>query len=197
LIDAALAVSLAVLAALMALLLRANQHLARRVERLEFAAQRSRALAEKATGMSEPPLASESPASAQDNDLLGESLDGQSMSVELRGTTTLLAFLSSTCTTCIGFFRAFNEHAADELVPDGQLVVVTKSGEHETRDRLRELASDRVTVLMSTESWEEFEVPLPPYFLLLSGGDVLTEGPASGWEDLSRMVNASLSRLPD
>jgi hypothetical protein len=66
----------------------------------------------------------------------GETLDGEAVALSLAtGTDTLLAFLSSGCTTCGAFWEAFAEQ--DVEVPGGaRLVVVTKGLDEESGSAL-------------------------------------------------------------
>jgi hypothetical protein len=125
--------------------------------------------------------------------LTGSTLDGSTRSVSLthgRG-NTLVAFLSSNCLSCQAFWK---ELAGDfELpTPDTRTVIVTKGPEAESPARLRELAPSQLTLLMSSETWDTFRVPMTPYFLLVDGaGLVLGEGAASSWRHLLGLLRQS------
>ncbi|MGP8006294.1 MAG: hypothetical protein ACLP2J_04600 [Acidimicrobiales bacterium] len=101
---------------------------------------------------------------------------------------TLLAFLSSGCSTCANFWTAF---AAPERLglPDGvRLVVVTKGPELEIAAEVRGRA--RVPVVMSTEAWGDYEVPGSPFFVLVDGrsGRRIGEGVASHFPQVADLV---------
>ena len=69
---------------------------------------------------------------------------------------TLLAFLTSGCSTCAGFWEALGE----PRLPAGvQTVIVTHGSERERPARLRALAPDGVPVVMSSQAWEDYAVP--------------------------------------
>ncbi len=108
--------------------------------------------------------------------------------------TTLLAFLSSGCLTCRDFWDAFG---GDLALPgsDTRLVVVTQGADAESPGAVASLAPPNVTVLMSSEAWNDYAIPVSPYFLLVDGptGAVIGEGAASSWESVSSMLNQALS----
>jgi hypothetical protein len=105
------------------------------------------------------------------------------------GAPTLLAFLSTGCSTCAGFWEEFD----DQALPGGiRTVIVTKGSEREQPARVRELAPDRVPVLMSSSAWREYGVPGAPYFVLVDG-TVQGEGVATTWGALSSLVGDAVA----
>lgn len=129
-------------------------------------------------------------------DVAGESPAGDAVNIGVASSAepTLLAFLTSGCLTCAGFWEAFDR--PDELaVPgDARLVVVTKSGGGESVSKLRKLAPATVPVVMSTEAWESYDVPVAPYFVYVDGpsGEVIGEGAASTWEQVVSLLSQAL-----
>ena len=120
------------------------------------------------------------------HDVAGTAPNGDDVALALVGarTSTLLAFLSSGCLTCLDFWHAFS---ADVALPEGvRLVVVTKGEEQESVSRVAELAPPGVTVVLSTQAWLDYEVPMAPYFILVDGPQrrVRGEGAASSWPQL-------------
>ena len=114
--------------------------------------------------------------------LLGSTLDGEEVAVPLRGNrATLLAFLSSGCTTCKEFWGAFRDGVT--AVPgDARLVVVTRDLAEESPSALRKLASEDLPVFASTATWDGLDVPGSPYFVLVdAGGQVIGEGSGASW----------------
>ncbi|MFP5219244.1 MAG: hypothetical protein ACLGIG_05840 [Actinomycetes bacterium] len=104
---------------------------------------------------------------------------------------TLLAFLSSGCSTCETFWDVFGAGSETGLPDSVRLVVVTKGPEHESETAVRGLAGgDRVPVVMSTRAWESYGVPGSPYFVLVDGpaGRVVGEGSAGEWAQVVRLV---------
>lgn len=128
------------------------------------------------------------------HDIAGTSPAGDDVALALVGarTSTLLAFLSSGCLTCLDFWRAF---ASDVALPEGvRLVVVTKGEEQESVSRIAELAPPGVTVVLSTQAWLDYEVPMAPYFILVDGPErrVRGEGAASSWPQLVDLLGQAL-----
>ncbi len=126
-------------------------------------------------------------------DLSGTTPDGAAAVVGVvdRPHTTLLAFLSSGCTTCRGFWDAFAGGAADDLPGvDTHLVVVTKGPQNESVSKVAELARGRVRTVMSSEAWQDYEVPVSPYFVLVDGprGEILGEGSGTTWTQVAGLL---------
>jgi hypothetical protein len=83
---------------------------------------------------------------------------------------TLLAFLSSGCSSCAGFWRAFRDQGQLGLPAGARLVVVTKGLDREVGGEVAALASPGLTVVMSSDAWTDYEVPGSPFFVLVDGG---------------------------
>ena len=120
--------------------------------------------------------------------ITGSTLDGETAVVTLSGGTgTLLAFLSSGCSTCQAFWEAFS--AGVEVPGGARLVVVTKDLDEESASALRARAPQAVPLLTSTRAWEAFEVPGSPYFVLVdAGGRVVGEGAAATWPAVATLM---------
>lgn len=119
----------------------------------------------------------------------GETLDGEAVALSLaNGTDTLLAFLSSGCTTCGAFWEAFAEKEVD--VPGGaRLVVVTKSLDEESASTLEQRAPRSVPLVASSSAWEGFGVPGSPYFVYVDGtGRIVGEGSAATWPAVATLM---------
>jgi len=120
----------------------------------------------------------------------GQTLDGESVAVSLSsGIPTLLAFLSSGCTTCQGFWEAFAEPAL--VVPGGaRLVVISKSLDEESPSALAKRAPAQVPLLASSQAWESMQVPGSPYFVLVDGGArIIGEGSAATWPAVATLMD--------
>ncbi|MGQ0805372.1 MAG: hypothetical protein ACT4PI_16105 [Actinomycetota bacterium] len=188
-----LAVVVALLALLVAGLLRTHAEIIRGLHELGVDLDPD-ARAASATLSVLPTARAESGRAAAD--VAGQSPRGDAVSVGVAGSAepTLLAFLTSGCLTCAGFWEAFGD--PDELtVPgDARLVVVTKSGGNESVSKLRTLAPATVPVVMSTEAWEAYDVPVAPYFVYVDGpsGEVVGEGAASNWEQVVSLLSQAL-----
>ncbi len=129
-------------------------------------------------------------------DLAGTTLDGEARKIAVTGAgRTLLAFLSSGCAVCHDFWDAF---AAGRELPAGtRLVVVAKDAHEESPRRLRGLAAPGLTVLMSSQAWDDYRVPLAPYFVYVDGaaGRVQGEGAARTWAQLRSLFDGALAEM--
>ncbi|MGZ4735200.1 MAG: TlpA family protein disulfide reductase [Acidimicrobiia bacterium] len=125
-------------------------------------------------------------------DISGSTPGGESVVIGVAGAAqpTLLAFLSSGCITCHQFWDSF---AAPHLeLPGGaRLVIVTMGSEAESEAAIAKVAPPAVTVVMSSEAWNDYEVPGSPYFVFVDGesGRVVGEGTAPDWDQVLRLMN--------
>ncbi|NAZ80627.1 hypothetical protein GTR02_02190 [Kineococcus sp. R8] len=122
--------------------------------------------------------------------------DTVQVSVTAGGGATLVAFLSSGCLTCHGFWERFAA-SAPGLPPATRLVVVTQGPERESAGAVQRLAGPDLLVVMSTATWEAYEVPGSPYFVLVDAatGRVAGEGSATGWDQVQRLVGEAAGDL--
>jgi hypothetical protein len=134
-------------------------------------------------------------ASVATHDLSGVTLAGDALhlGVTRPGAPTLLAFLTSGCSTCQGFWEAFAEPRS--RLPEGvRLVVVTKDPSHESPARLRELAPPGVRVVMSSAAWVDYDVPASPYFVHVDGrGELAGEGTAQRFDQVLSLLADAVS----
>jgi hypothetical protein len=125
-------------------------------------------------------------------DVVGMTPDGEAVALGVVGAShdTVLAFLTTGCITCAGFWRAFGEYGLDALGSSGRVVIVTRDASEESESKVRELAPRRVPVVMSSRAWSDYGVPGAPYFIQVQGtsGRVVGEGTASGWEQLTSLL---------
>lgn len=130
-------------------------------------------------------------------DISGSTLSGSAIHVGITGAQhpTLLAFLSTGCSACVGLWEGLKTGVGKIGGDDTRLVVVTKGPEAESVSRLRELAPDDVSLVQSTEAWVEYEVPVSPYFVLVDGpsGAVIGEGSAGSWGQVSSLMSQALA----
>jgi hypothetical protein len=104
------------------------------------------------------------------------------------GAPTLLAFLTSGCSSCSEFWGSLGERR----LPAGvRTVIVAHSPDRERPAKLRELAPAGIPVVMSSQAWSDYEIPGSPYFVLVDGG-VLGEGVATTWHALASLVGDAL-----
>lgn len=130
------------------------------------------------------------------SDVSGQTLRGSAVHVGISGagTNTMLAFLSSGCSACVALWRDLREDPTGGL-DDTRLVVVTKGPEAESQSRLVELAPRDVTVVQSSPAWQDYGVPVTPYFVLIDGesGRVAGEGSASSWGQVKSLLGQALA----
>ncbi len=123
--------------------------------------------------------------------------DGLALSVATAGRLTLLAFLSSGCSTCQGFWSALAGDTGSLLPPGVDVVVVTKGPELEVPAEVAARAG-RTTVVMSSDAWTDYEVPASPFFVLVDGvdGRRIGEGIANTFPQVAELVRrAQLERV--
>jgi hypothetical protein len=103
---------------------------------------------------------------------------------------TLLAFLSSGCASCAGFWKDLG--APEDLgLPSGtRLVVVTKGPDREIPAEVAAIAPPGLSVVMSSDAWSDYEVPGAPFFVLVDGrtGRRIGEGVANHATQVADLV---------
>jgi len=125
------------------------------------------------------------------HDISGTTPRGSSLVVGLaqRDERTLLAFLTSGCATCKGFWDAFRR---DQPLPRSvdRLVIVTRSNDEESPAALMNLAPERHKVVMSSQAWDDYGIPVSPYFVLVDGptNQIEGEGAASTWAQVGSLL---------
>ena len=151
-----------------------------------------------------PPLTQEGvatprPDATPAHDIVGTTAEGDARTVGVIGSnqTTLLAFLSTGCMSCKGFWDAFTD---PELVLPGRdtrLVIVTKGLDNESPSAIRKLAPNHVTMIASSSAWEDYDVTLSPYFILVDGpsGSTLGEGAAATWGQIDNLLGQAMADL--
>lgn len=127
-------------------------------------------------------------------DIAGSTPKGSSVAIGIEEArhATLLAFLSSGCTTCAAFWEAF---ASDPLLPGGaRLVVITQGPQNESPAKIASLAPAGATTVMSNEAWDDYKVPGSPYFVLAGpGGQLMGEGSAMAWPQVEELIERALA----
>ena len=132
------------------------------------------------------------------HDLMGVTPRGDAAAISVHGTEglTLLAFLTSGCATCLDFWDAFTDPANRAVGgPDTNLIVLTKGPDAESPASVANLADPNLVTLMSTEAFDDYSVPIAPYFVLVDGtaGKVIGEGAASSFDQLSSLMSKALA----
>ena len=142
-------------------------------------------------GLASAPGAQRSAAQLIPAPLSGSTPAGDAIALAFDGASsrpTLLAFLTSGCSTCAGFWETLAE---PRLPPSVQTVIVAHGAERERPRRLGELAPAGVPVVMSSEAWQDYGVPGAPYFVLVDG-IVRGEGVATTWQALASLVSDAI-----
>jgi len=183
------AVVIALLGVLVAGLLRSHAEILRRLHDLGIG------LDETAAGPA-PTSVPMAAIGSDAHDVAGVTVDDEAVGLAVVGVghDTLLAFLSSGCTTCERLFR-------DEPVLPARtrLVVVAKGPAEESTSALRDLARPELTVVMSSQAWRDYAVPHSPYFVLVDGarGRVRGEGAATSWRQVAGLITQALADATD
>lgn len=139
---------------------------------------------------------------AESHDVDGVTLAGEIVSVRTVGVEhdTILAFLSSHCEGCTGFWQELGTPGSWTTPPGSRLLVVAKSPEDESPSVLTQLCPDDVDLVMSSQAWSDFEVPGSPYVVVADGrtGRVKGEGSGSSFSQVSGLIRQSVddSRHP-
>jgi hypothetical protein len=204
-------VILAVLCVLVAGLLRGYATVLRRLHQLDGGASALNSAAgpppfRTAAAIQEPPQASQQIEGrdewAESHDIDGVALHGEIVSVRTVGVEhdTILAFLSSNCEGCTGFWHELSEPGSWTTPQGSRLLVVTKGPEDESPSVLSQLCPDGVDLVMSSQAWADFAVPGSPYVVVADGrtGRVKGEGSGSSFSQVGGLIRQSVedSRHP-
>jgi hypothetical protein len=191
-------VVLALMALLVAGLLRSHAEIIRRLEGLDPAREGNGA-AVAVDPRLPPSRAGTTPAF----DIAGETLDGDALKLAIATDApggTLLAFLSSGCTTCGSFWAGLRRGDVGSLRGVSRVVAVTRDASMESPSKLRDLmahdgapsrppASTDALLVMSSRAWEDYRVAGSPYFVLVDRhGRVAGEGTAISWPQVSSLI---------
>lgn len=134
-------------------------------------------------------------------DLVGTTPADETLSIAVRTprVDTLLAFLSTGCTTCSALWTGLQEGEGPALPDRTRLVVVTLGPGDESPARLRRLQPDGVPVVMSSEAWQDYKVPGSPYFIWVDGteGRVRGEGSARSWPEVVSLMGDAAADAAD
>jgi len=160
----------------------------------------------------EDPVRKEAPVrseGAEAPSIAGVRLDRSPVALAFGGgrPNTLLAFLSSGCLICHGFWDDLREGNVEPIPGIDRIVVVTKSLDEESPSKLTKLAprDGEPIVVTSSQAWEDYAVPGAPYFIYVDGanGLITGEGSARNWQQIGSLIvdatadGAMLSQLND
>ncbi|MFN8019674.1 MAG: hypothetical protein U0P45_16360 [Acidimicrobiales bacterium] len=127
-------------------------------------------------------------------DLVGVNAGGtEALSVRITGVEhdTIVAFLSSGCITCQKFWDAFRKPRKLKLPSGTRLVIVTKGPRDESPSTVASLAPSAFPTVMSTEAYADYDVPGSPYFVYVHGpsGRVRGEGTGPDWDQVQALLS--------
>jgi hypothetical protein len=123
--------------------------------------------------------------------------------VEIPAAYLLVAFLSTTCLTCLDIWRDMID-AGDEAVrivagdTATSVIIVLKDRENENLAKAAALAREtRVPVVFSGSTWSELAVPGSPYFALIATADqrVVGAGSAQSWGQLRSLATDGMLEI--
>jgi hypothetical protein len=145
-----------------------------------------------ATSGSPPPTVGQSPPLGPAPTVAGQTPTGDARAISVTNSDelTLLAFLSSGCATCAGFWDALQQPGRLDLPGRTRAVIVTKGPDREVPGEVRARATGQIPVVMSTEAWVDYQVPGSPFFVLVDGatGTKVGQGVASHVGQLAELV---------
>lgn len=122
-------------------------------------------------------------------DLVGVTPSGEAAGISAGGGPMLVAFLSSGCGTCAGFWQSLGAGEGAALAP-ARVVAVTRDPAEESPSALGARlgpggSAAEISVVMSSAAWDGYGVPGSPYFVYVDAeGRVAGEGTASRWDQL-------------
>ena len=136
------------------------------------------------------------PQGAGAHDVSGVTLSDETAAIAVRTPEhdTVLAFLSSGCETCGRFWKAFGDPSLP--VPGGaRLLVVAKELGEESPARLAEVAPADTPLVLSSRAWVDYRVPGAPYFVYVHGptGRVVGEGTGGSWAQVAGLLGQALA----
>lgn len=136
-------------------------------------------------------------------DIVGTGLQDEAMVVRTSGShaDTVLLFLTSGCLTCQTFWAELANPSGVRLPAGGRLIVVTKSAQDESLSAIAELAPQGIELVLSSQAWIDFEVPGSPYVVAIDGptGRIKGEGTGLSWDQVAGLLaqaTGDLSYLP-
>ncbi len=177
---------LALLVVLVAGLLRSHAEILRVLDRLGAGLDPDASAPAQAPGGGPRPVGARAAVDVAGMSPLGDALK---LAVVDTPHPTLLAFLTSGCSSCLRLWETLGRAPAG--LPTGtRIVVVTQGSERESPARVLELAPADVPVVMSSEAWEAYAVPVAPFFVLVDGPSaaIVGEGSANTWEHVASLV---------
>lgn len=108
----------------------------------------------------------------------------------------LIAFLSTSCSSCTVFWERLDRSAMIFGDRRHRVVIATLGPDEESPTRAKALQRGDADVVMSSQAWEQYEVPGAPYFVISDPIDgLLGEGSAETFEALAQFLEDSTKDL--
>ena len=103
----------------------------------------------------------------------------------------LLLFLSAACLGCRDLWDGTEE--LRRSIPEGvRIVIVAKGPEQEDAGAIRALAPPGTPTVISSQAYRDYRVGGPPFLVVVTGHEVVTEGVAWGVEETGRATRQGL-----
>jgi hypothetical protein len=129
------------------------------------------------------------------HDLAGVTPYGEVVTVRTVGVEhdTVIAFLSSGCSGCQVYWNELAAAGGWTPPPNSRVVVVTKGPGDESPAAVAALGGPGVDVLMSSQAWDDYDVPGSPYVVVVDGraGRVKGMGSGSSLSQLSSLLGVA------
>jgi hypothetical protein len=107
----------------------------------------------------------------------------------------LLLFLSAACLGCHDLWDGTEE--LRRSIPEGvRIVIVAKGPEQEDAGAIRALAPPGTPTVMSSQAYRDYRVGGPPFLVVVTGHEVVTEGVAWGVDETGRATRQGLETSP-
>ena len=108
-----------------------------------------------------------------------------------RAEPVLLLFLSAACLGCHDLWDGTEE--LRRSIPEGvRIVIVAKGPEQEDAGAIRALAPPGTQTVMSSQAYRDYRVGGPPFLVVVTGHEVVTEAVAWGVEETGRATRHAL-----
>jgi hypothetical protein len=134
------------------------------------------------------------------HDIVGVDPSGGAVRIAVVGARhdTLVAFLSTGCTTCRAFWDSFRTASYEPVPRQARIVIVTRGPEAESPGLVADLAPADLPVVLSTETWDAYDVPVAPYFVLVDGmaGRIVGEGAGTSWAQVASLLGQAVAETP-
>jgi hypothetical protein len=125
-------------------------------------------------------------------DIAGVGLNGQIVGVRVRepDRPTLLAFMSTTCSTCNHFWRRFGDAEMLATLGNTRLIIITYGDDHERRATVAEVAPPDIPLVMSSIAWQTYGIPSSPHFVMVSEttGLITAKASAPNWDGMLELI---------